>query len=131
MERKELVFEIAEKKENSKVKNFFSKKVNDLAKQVPATTKVIADKMPSADEMKESAKDLAKKGLKGGIVGASAAAVNGVVAGATSSAIGALAAKGICGAMIASGATAAVPIVAGFSAACVVGNIVSSVVNKE
>lgn len=131
MKKEPIIFEIAEKKETSGFKNFLSKKVNDLARQVPATTKVMAEKIPSSDSVKESAKDLAKKGIKGGIVGASAAAVNGIVTGATGSALGALAAKGVCGAIIAGGAGAAVPVVAGFSAACVVGNIINSAMSKD
>ena len=84
--------------------------------------KYVSEKAPSASEIKE----LAKKGLKGGVIGASAAAANGVVAGAATSAVGALAVGGVGAAVL-----SAAPMVAGFSAACIVGNMVSGAINKE
>lgn len=91
-------------------------------------------RVTKAKELGKSAVNIAKTGLKGGLIGASAAAVNGVVAGATGSALGALAATGIGGAIAATTAgtiaISSAPLIAGFSAACIAGNIISEVVKK-
>ena len=107
-----LQFELAEKKERSAVRDLFLKKVGAVGKSVS---------------------EAAKTGLKGGLVGASAATANGVITGAATAAVGKLAATGIGGVLAATGAGAvalhAAPLIAGFSAACVVGTAVKSIVD--
>ena len=122
-ERKNLPF-ILKEKEPTTLRDRFTKKVGSIKKSVP-----------SASEIGKTASEIAKKGIKGGVIGASAAAVNGVVAGATGSAVGAITATGIGGAIAATGAGAvalsAAPLVAGFGAACIIGSAVSDLVNKN
>ncbi len=91
--------------------------------------------LEKAGEVRKTVVDTAKKGLKGGVVGASAAATKGVITGATTVAIGKIAATGIGGVIAGTGAGAAalsaVPLIAGFSAACVAGTVVKSLIDEK
>lgn len=112
---KETPFKLAEKKEPSK-----------LAQKAGAVVNLIKSKKMPKIPTTNAVKKVAVKGLKGGIVGASAAAVNGVVAGAATSAVGALAIGGATATVL-----SVAPMVAGFSAACIVGNIVADIVGDR
>ncbi len=94
-----------------------------------------ADLVKGRKNIKSTAVDVAKAGAKGGVIGASAAAVNGLTAGITGVAIGKLTATGIGGAIAATGAGAVVlsaaPVVAGFGAACVAGGAISKLINRR
>lgn len=91
--------------------------------------------LEKAGDVTKTVADAAKKGLKGGVAGAGAAATKGVVTGATTAAIGKLAATGIGGVIAGTGAGAAVlsaaPLIAGFSAACIVGTAIKSVMDGK
>ena len=89
----------------------------------------------STEMIRERGKKLALKGLKGGLVGAGAMAANGITAGATGTALGALTTTGLGGLIAGTSAGAAivssVPVIAGFGAACLVGSAISELVKKE
>lgn len=91
--------------------------------------------LEKAGEVTKTVADATKKGLKGGVVGAGAAATKGVVTGATTAAIGKIAATGIGGVIAGTGAGAAalsaLPLIAGFSAACIVGSAIKSVIDEK
>ena len=130
--RKNIIVE--EKKIEQSKRNFFVTKMRDKATEsLERVSKV--NLMKSTEMIRERGKKLAMRGLKGGLVGAGAMAANGVVAGATGNALGALATTGLGGIVVGTSAGAAivtaVPVVAGFGAACLVGSAISELVQKE
>lgn len=118
-EKKTVAFEIAEKKELITTKSIVTsgiKKISEL-------------------DVSEKIKNAGVKGLKGGLVGSSAMAANGMIAGATGKAIGVLTATGlggvVAGTSVGAAIVSAVPVIAGFGAACLVGSAISELVQKE
>lgn len=127
-------FLIDEQKPEPSRRNRIVTRIRDKAAEgLEKVNKVNLEK--TTEMIRERGKKLAKKGLKGGLVGAGAMAANGMVAGATGNAIGVLTATGLGGIVAGTSAGAAiataVPVVAGFGAACLVGSAISEIMQKE
>lgn len=114
-------------KESSNLKNIFFKKADKIMEKIPSVN-LIKD---TAEEVATITKSSFKDGIK-----KSATKVAGIgVAGATSAAVGKLAATGIGGALVATGAgsavASAVPLVVGITATCILDSVVKSVSENE
>lgn len=113
-------YEMVGEKKSSKIRNAIFDKAEEVTAKIPSTTAI---KGTTVDLVKRTA-SATKKRLKARSVAAGELEVGGVIAKATTTAIGGIAATGATAAIL-----SAAPVVAGFVVAGVAGGIIKTVID--